>query len=64
MVGKIALLNKMGKEFSPTLYVERYEQAISFVSGFGLSSVYYISFDDRDLKCKRYKVDQAAAAKK
>ena len=37
---------------------ESYEQAISFVSGFDNSSVYYISFDDRNLKCKRYEVNQ------
>lgn len=37
---------------------ESYEQAISFVSGFDLSSVYYIRFDDRNLKCKKYKVNQ------
>lgn len=37
---------------------ESYEQAISFVSGFDNSSVYYIRFDDSDLKCKRYRVDQ------
>ena len=37
---------------------ESYEQAISFVSGFNNSSVYYLSFDDKDLKCKRYEVDQ------
>ena len=28
------------------------------VSGFGNSSVYYIRFDDRYLKCKRYEVNQ------
>ena len=37
---------------------ESYEQAISFVSGFDNSSVYYISIDDRNLKCKRYEVNQ------
>lgn len=37
---------------------ESYEQAISFVSGFDNSSIYYLSFDDQDLKCKRYEVDQ------
>lgn len=37
---------------------ESYEQAISFVSGFENSSVYYIRFDDRNLKCKKYEVDQ------
>lgn len=37
---------------------ESYEQAVSFVSGFDHSSVYYIRFDDRDLRCRKYKVDQ------
>ncbi|MEE0141843.1 MAG: DUF3990 domain-containing protein [Coprococcus sp.] len=37
---------------------ESYEQAISFVSGFAHSSVYYICFDDTDLRCKRYEVNQ------
>ena len=37
---------------------ESYEQAISFVSGFDKSSVYYLSFDGRGLRCKSYKVDQ------
>ena len=35
-----------------------YEQAISFVSGFAHSSVYYIRFDDTNLRCKRYEVNQ------
>ena len=37
---------------------ESYEQAISFVSGFAHSSVYYIRFDDTNLRCKRYEVNQ------
>lgn len=37
---------------------ESYEQAISFVSGFAYSSVYYIRFDDTNLRCKRYEVNQ------
>ncbi len=37
---------------------ESYEQAISFVSGFENSSVYYINFDGRNLKCKSYEVNQ------
>ena len=37
---------------------ESYEQAISFVSGFENSSVYYICFNDDDLTCKRYEVNQ------
>lgn len=46
-------------DFGPGFYTgESYEQAISFVSGFDNSSVYYLSFDDKNLKCKRYEVDQ------
>jgi len=37
---------------------ESYEQAISFVSGFDNSSVYYLSFDDKNLKGLRYEVNQ------
>lgn len=37
---------------------ETYEQAISFISGFEHSSVYYFCFDAHNLKQKRYKVDQ------
>ena len=47
------------KDFGQGFYTgESYEQAISFVSGFEHSSVYYIRFNDTSLKCKRYKVDQ------
>ena len=37
---------------------ESYEQAILFVSGFNNSSIYYLSFDDKDLQCKRYEINQ------
>ncbi|MDO4649623.1 MAG: DUF3990 domain-containing protein [Eubacteriales bacterium] len=37
---------------------ESYEQAVSFVSGFDKSCVYYLGFDDRQLTCKKYAVDQ------
>ena len=37
---------------------ESYEQAISFISGFDKSSVYFLDFNDENLKCKKYKVDQ------
>ena len=37
---------------------ESYEQAVSFISGFEHSSVYYICFDNRNLKCKKYEVNQ------
>ena len=50
---------RRNNDFGQGFYTgESYEQAISFVSGFEHSSVYYICFDDRNLKCKRYKVDQ------
>lgn len=50
---------RKNNDFGQGFYTgESYKQAISFVSGFGNSSVYYIRFDDRDLKCKRYEVNQ------
>ena len=50
---------RSNNDFGQGFYtVEIYEQAISFVSGFEHSSVYYIRFNDTSLKCKRYKVDQ------
>ena len=46
-------------DFGQGFYVgESYEQAISFVSGFENSSVYYICFNDDDLTYKRYEVNQ------
>ena len=50
---------RYNNDFGQGFYTgESYEQAISFVSGFEHSSVYYFCFDDSNLKCKRYKVDQ------
>ncbi|MDO5572577.1 MAG: DUF3990 domain-containing protein [bacterium] len=50
---------RKNNDFGQGFYTgESYEQALSFVSGFDNSSVYYISFDDRNLKCKRYEVNQ------
>lgn len=50
---------RFNNDFGQGFYTgESYEQAISFVSGFTDSSVYYLQFDNRNLKCKRYKVDQ------
>lgn len=50
---------RYNNDFGQGFYTgESYEQSISFVSGFDHSSVYYIRFDDKNLKCKRYEVDQ------
>ena len=37
---------------------ESYEQAVSFISTYDDPSVYFMSFDDSDLKYKRYSVDR------
>lgn len=50
---------RKNNDFGQGFYAgESYEQAISFVSGFDHSSIYYIKFNDENLKCKRYQVDQ------
>ncbi len=51
--------SRTNNDFGQGFYTgESYDQAISFVSGFDRSSVYYIDFDKTDLKCKQYNVDQ------
>jgi len=51
--------SRTNNDFGQGFYTgESYSQAISFVSGFDHSSVYYLDFDESDLKCKRYKVNQ------
>ncbi len=50
---------RANNDFGQGFYTgESYEQAISFVSGFENSSVYYLLFNDQNLKCKRYSVNQ------
>lgn len=50
---------RQNNDFGQGFYTgETYEQAISFISGFEKSSVYYLSFNDKNLICKRYEVDQ------
>lgn len=47
--------NDFGKGFYTG---ESYEQAVSFISTYDDPSVYFMSFDYSDLKCKRYSVDR------
>ena len=51
--------SRTNNDFGQGFYTgESYDQAISFISGFDRSSVYYLDFDETGLKCKQYKVDQ------
>ena len=51
--------SRINNDFGQGFYTgESYDQAVSFVSGFDHSSVYYLDFDESGLKCKRYKADQ------
>lgn len=58
--GKIDIhRGRKNNDFGQGFYTgESYDQAISFVSGFDNSSVYYLSFNDKNLKCKQYNVNQ------
>jgi hypothetical protein len=50
---------RSNNDFGPGFYTgESYEQAISFVSGFEKSCVYFLDFDPSNLKCQTYRVDQ------
>ena len=50
---------RSNNDFGQGFYTgESYEQAASFISGFDNSSIYFLDFDDSDLKCRRYEVDQ------
>lgn len=50
---------RMNNDFGQGFYTgENYNQAITFVSNYDNSSVYYIRFNDLDLKVKRYQVNQ------
>jgi len=51
--------SRTNNDFGQGFYTgESYDQAISFVSGFERSSLYFIDFDPSRLTCKEYKVDQ------
>lgn len=50
---------RANNDFGQGFYTgERYDQAVSFVSGFDRSSVYLLGFDNSSLKCRQYEVDQ------
>ncbi len=50
---------RVNNDFGQGFYTgERYEQAVSFVSGFEKSSVYLLGFDMNGLRCRQYEVDQ------
>ena len=51
--------SRKNNDFGQGFYTgESYEQAISFVSGFERSCVYFLDFDDADLTAKKYEVNQ------
>ncbi len=50
---------RANNDFGQGFYTgESYEQAISFISGFDKSCVYFLDFDPTDLMCQKYSVDQ------
>lgn len=50
---------RVNNDFGQGFYAgESYEQAISFISGFEKSSVYFLDFNDQNLRCKKYEVNQ------
>ena len=51
--------SRINNDFGQGFYAgESYEQAISFISGFEKSSVYFLDFNNQNLKCKKYEVNQ------
>ena len=55
-----AHVGRTNNDFGQGFYTgERYDQAVSFISGFDRSSVYLLSFDSNNLKCRQYEVDQS-----
>ncbi len=58
--GKIDIHHgRSNNDFGQGFYAgESYEQAVSYVSNYNESSVYFLKFNDSNFKCKRYAVDQ------
>ncbi len=52
--------SRANNDFGQGFYTgESYNQALSFVSGYNKSSIYYLDFNSKNLKCKEYNVDQS-----
>lgn len=60
IAGEISVkAGRISNDFGQGFYAgETYDQAVSFVSGFDNSSVYYLDFDSSGLKRREYNVDQ------
>ena len=60
IIGKIDVTRgRANNDFGQGFYTgENYVQALSFVSSFADSCLYFIDFDAQDLACKKYQVDQ------
>lgn len=51
--------SRFNNDFGQGFYTgESYNQAISYISNFDKSSVYFFDFDKKALKCKKYEVNQ------
>lgn len=52
-------VGRKNNDFGQGFYTgETYAQAISFISGYDWSSVYYLDFNSQNLKCKEYHLNQ------
>ncbi|HHW94606.1 MAG TPA: DUF3990 domain-containing protein [Mogibacterium sp.] len=50
---------RLNNDFGQGFYTgESYNQSISYISGFGKTSVYFLDFEKKSLKCKKYNVNQ------
>lgn len=60
IVGELSVSkSRANNDFGQGFYTgESYEQAVSFVSDFNRSSIYYLDFDESNLKWRKYTVDQ------
>lgn len=52
-------IGRTNNDFGCGFYTgEIYDQSISFISNFNKSCVYFLDFNNVDLRCKKYNVDQ------